>query len=704
MAYRLGVDIGGTFTDFALLGDRLEPIGVHKRLTTPNDPAEAVVLGAEELLARHGIDFADLAALVHGTTLVTNATIERHGAITGMLVTKGFRDVLDIGKEQRYDLFDLRLKFPMPIVPRHLRREVDERVGFDGRVERPLDLAQALADVEELVREAGIEALAIGLLHSYANPKHEHQLGEAVGQAFPQLYVTLSAVVCPFMREFERWTTATVNAFTQPLVDRYLASLEQGLRARGFVGGFSVMTSSGGMATPDMARRFPVRLIESGPAAGALMSARHARSLARPRVLAFDMGGTTTKGALIVDGEPLARQEIEVARVHAFKKGSGLPIRIPVIDMIEIGSGGGGIAAVDGRGVLCVGPLSAGALPGPAAYALGGDRPTLTDANLVLGYLDPDFFLGGRMRLDAAAARAAVQTGVAAPLGLELTRAAWGIHETANEDVARAFRVHAAEHGFDYRRAAMLAYGGSGPIHALRIAHKLRVPEVIFPAAAGVMSAFGLLVSPLRYELLQTDRVLLADLAAEAFEERFAALEARVVQVLAAAGADSATLARSRRLCMRYRGQGYEIEVALPSGLPPAEVLARLPELFAERYRAVFSLSFLEQPLEIVHWLALASAPEPRIEMVPAPPRSDSAAGGGQPRPKGTRSAYAPEAGAFLPHLVYDRYALKAGDRLQGPALVEENESTCLIGQSAHATVDGAGNLIASFDAGRVAT
>ncbi|MBM3490574.1 MAG: hydantoinase/oxoprolinase family protein [Alphaproteobacteria bacterium] len=692
MTYRLGVDIGGTFTDFALLGEGPRPVGVHKCLTTPADPAEAVLTGAGELLARHGLDFAALAGLVHGTTLITNATIERRGARTGLLVTRGFRDVLDIGKEQRYDLFDLRLRFPPPIVPRELRREVDERIGYDGRIEQPLDLAAALAAVGALVEQEGVEALAVGLLHSYANDTHERQLGEAVRSAFPGLHVTLSAEVCPFMREFERWTTATVNAYTQPLVDRYLARLEQGLRGRGFAGAFSVMTASGGMATTDMARRFPARLIESGPAAGALMSARHARALVRPWVLGFDMGGTTAKGALIVDGVPLVRHEIEVARVHAFKKGSGLPVRIPVIDMIEIGSGGGGIATVDGRGVLRVGPLSAGADPGPACYGRGGEWPTLTDANLLLGYLDPGFFLGGRMRLAVDRAAAAIERGVAAPLGLAATRAAWGIHETVNQDVARAFRVHAAEHAFDYRRAAMVAYGGCGPIHALRIARKLKLPEVIFPASAGVMSAFGLLASPLRYELLRTDRVLLAELDAEAYERRFQALEARILQVLEDAGAASTELAWQRRLSMRYRGQGYEIEVPLPADLPARETLARLPDLFAERYRAVFSFSFLEQPLEIVHWLAAATGPEPPLTVVRAPLPKPGA--GTPPAAKGERQAYAPETSGFVTHAVYDRYTLRPGERIGGPALVEENESTCLLGRRAEAVVDEAGNLI----------
>ena len=514
MTYRLGVDIGGTFTDFALFDESGSEIAVLKRLTTPADPSIAVIEGTAALLRREDVPMAQVETIAHGTTLVTNAVIERRGAKTGMLVTTGFRDILDMGFEQRYDLFDLRLTWPDPLVPRRLRREVRERVGHDGQVIAALDLESTRAAVRGLVESAGVEALAICFLHSYVNPVHEDAAGELVRAEFPDLHVSRSTEVFGNMREYERWTTATMNAYTQPMFARYIERLERGLADLGFGGRLLVMTSSGASIVPETARRFPVRALESGPAAGALMSAHHGRKLGFPDLLSFDMGGTTAKGALVRGFTALKQYDLEVGRVHEFKSGSGLPVKLPVIDMIEIGSGGGSLARVDERGLIRVGPKSAGADPGPACYAKGGTRPTLTDADVVLGYLDPEFFLGGEMRLDADAARAAIEEHVARPAGLDPIRAAWGVHEIANEDVARAFRIHASERGFDYRRSSMVAFGGSGPVHALAVARKLRIPRVIFPIGAGVMSALGLLVSPLGFEVSRSRRILLAGLDA----------------------------------------------------------------------------------------------------------------------------------------------------------------------------------------------
>ena len=495
MSHRLGVDIGGTFTDFALIDQDQGTVSIHKVLTTPEDPSAAVLRGAKELLDRDRLDIARIDMIVHGTTLVTNLAIERKGAVTGMLVTKGFRDALDIGKEERYEMSNLRLRFPQPVVPRPHRAEVAERTHFDGRIENELSLDEVRERTEGLIREFRIEALAVCFLHSYANPANEQSVRRLIESEFPDLYLSVSSEVSPFAKEFERWTTTTVNAYAQPMVDRYLHSLERGTAEMGFGGELFVMTSNGGMATPEIARRFPVRLIESGPVAGALMSAYHSRLIDQPKVLSFDMGGTTAKGTIINNHIPLRKDDMEIAHVYGYKKGSGLPLKIPVIDMIEIGAGGGSIARADPRGVIAVGPQSAGANPGPACYDLGGREATLTDANLALGYLNQDFFLGGSMALAPEEAGAAIRRNVADPLDLDLSRAAWGIHETVNEDVARAFRVHAARRGFDYRSCTMIAFGGSGPIHALRIARKLRIPRVVFPAGAGVMSAFGLLAS-----------------------------------------------------------------------------------------------------------------------------------------------------------------------------------------------------------------
>lgn len=692
MSYRIGVDIGGTFTDFALLNDATGRMMTHKQLTTPRDPSLAVLEGVETILRLHGVRMEAVTALVHGTTLVTNAIIERSGVPTAMLVTAGFRDILDIATERRYDLFDLRLAFPRPVVPRPLRLEVAERLDFTGEVLVPLDLDGVKAPFRELVGRYGVKSVAVCYLHSYVNPRHEALTRDWIEQEFPGLHVSASAEVFPFMREYERWTTTCLNAYVQPLVDHYLARLEAGLQALGFRGRFYVMSSSGGTLTPAVAGRFPVRLLESGPAAGALMSARHGRVLRTPQLLSFDMGGTTAKGCVIGDGGPLKRYDHEVARVHEFKRGSGLPVRIPVIDMIEIGAGGGSIAAVDERGVLRVGPRSAGADPGPACYGRGGREPTLTDANLLLGYLDPRSFLGGRMRIDRAAAEAAVALEVARPLNVDPLRAAWGIHEVINEDVARAFRVHASERGVDYRRCSMVAFGGSGPIHALRIARKLRIPRVICPLGAGVMSAIGLLLSPLSFELLRSRRVDLSDLPAAAFAAEFLSLEREATKFLPQDDAIANGIRVLRRLDMRYQGQGYEVDVPLPEDVELSAVIGQLPALFARSYERVFSVSFRDKPVEIVNWKVEAiAAPQADREhrLVSLAPAAAAEAR--------TQTAYFPEAGGFVECPVYDRYALAPGRAITGPALVEEQESTCVIGCQDTVRVDDHFNLVADI-------
>ena len=695
MSYRLGVDIGGTFTDFALLDDTRGRMSLHKRLTSPEDPAESVRIGTREILERDGIEIGRVDALIHGTTLVTNAIIERTGAVTGMLVTEGFRDVLDMAREGRYAVSDLRLRFPEPLVPRPRRLEVKERTLFNGRIEVALDLEDVHDRVGDLVREHKVETLAVCLLHSYANPAHEDRIQNLIRSEFPHLYVSVSSEISPFIREYERWTTTTVNAYAQPMVDRYLRALEDGLATMGFGGTLLVMMSNGGTATPDIARRFPVRLIESGPVAGALMSANHSRSLGIANALSFDMGGTTAKGTIIHDQVPLRKDQLEVAYVSGFMKGSGLPLRIPVIDMIEIGAGGGSIAKRDVRGIVAVGPASAGARPGPACYGLGGDEPTLTDANLVLGYLDPAFFLGGRMSLDAGRAEGAIERRLGKPLGLETKRAAWAVHETINENVSRAFRVHASQRGMDYRSCSMIAFGGSGPIHALRIARKLRIPEVVFPAGAGVMSAFGLLASPLNHEIVKTDQVVLDDLTADEFDRRFEAITRQASAYLTAAGTEVAAITIDRRLDIRYLGQGYEVEVALPGDLALAETLRLVPELFRRNYEEVFSTAFGDMALEIVNWKVRVGGETP--SMGPSGYHVDGFGRASADRPaiKSRRRAYVPEQEDLVECPVYDRYALTPGTSFEGPALVEENESTGMIGAGDSVTIDEHHNLIA---------
>jgi N-methylhydantoinase A len=691
--YRVGVDIGGTFTDFCLLDESDWTAQTHKRLTTPADPSEGVIEGMRVLLEEAGIGAGEVDVVVHGTTLVTNAVIERRGSPTAMLVTRGFADLVTIGRERRYDLFDLSIGFPSPIVPRPLRFEVGGRLRSDGTVLETLELGPVEAPLREAIERAGIRSIAICFLHSYANAAHETAAADWVRERFPGLSVCSSADVFPFMREYERWTTTCINAYVQPVVDEYLDRVESGLSGLGFRGHFLVMNSSGGTLTGATARRYPVRLLESGPAAGALMSASHGRSLGLSRLLSFDMGGTTAKGCIIQDGAPLKRYDLEVARVHEFKRGSGLPVKIPVLDMIEIGAGGGSLASIDERGVVRVGPQSAGASPGPACYGRGGGRPTLTDANLVLGYLGASSFLGGRMNLDEAAARAAIQDSIAAPLQLGLMQAAWGIHEVINEDVARAFRVHASERGVDYRRCSMVVFGGSGPLHGARIARKLRIPRIVCPMGAGVMSAFGLLVSPVGFEVARSRRVDIAELTNQTFDAQLEALGEELSALLAEAGVARPDIRKRYRLDLRYQGQGYEIEVPVAEE-GPGHPLDRLTDDFATEYRRLFGLTFDDRPIEVVNWKIEAQGPKPQADR---PYRLRVAASAAAR--KGTRNMWIPGSSDFRPCPVFDRYSLRPEDVIEGPALVEEAESTCVLHEGDRLTVDAALNLVLTVGA-----
>ncbi len=689
MKYRIGVDIGGTFTDFALFDDVLGVVHTHKRLTTPDNPSRAVIEGLQVLIETASVSLSDVSSIVHGTTLVTNAVLEKNGSPTAMLVTQGFRDVLDIAFERRYDLFDLRIRFPEPIVPRSRRFEVPERMGYDGKTITVPDFKNIGEAIEKAIRQDRIEAIAVCFLHSYIDPSHENAAAEWLANEFPNLAVSTSADVFPFMREYERWTTACINAYVRPVVDRYLDSIEQGLSGLGFTGSFLIMSSSGGTLTPAVARRFPVRMIESGPAAGALMSAKHGRSLDLQQLLSFDMGGTTAKGCIVQGGRPLKRYEIEVARVHEFKKGSGLPIRIPVIDMIEIGAGGGSIAEVDPRGTISVGPRSAGALPGPACYGQGGRLPTLTDANLVLGYLASNSFLGGQMQLDLNSARQAIDNEIAIPLGVTLERAAWGIHDVINEDVARAFRVHASERGLDYRRCSMVAFGGSGPVHAVRVARKLKIPRVIIPWGSGVMSAFGLLASPIGFELVRSLRIRLDALTPKSFNAELARLSEETSDLLIKSGVQYSQIRTLFCLDMRYVGQGYEIEVDLPENIGE-DTFSSLPGLFHEAYSKVFGMIFDDRDIEIVAWKVDAQGPLQGQD-------TDYALATGKQSSialKGMRPGYMSDCDGFVDCAVYDRYVLSPGDSVKGPAMIEEHESTCVLGSADIGFIDDKRNLV----------
>ena len=707
MRARLGVDIGGTFTDLVVIDEATGTARVGKVLTTTKDPAHGVEEGIHALLDEAGVRSDAVRAVVHGTTLATNALIERKGAKIALLTTEGFRDALEIRREGRYDMYDLFIDPPAPLVPRHLRREVPERLLADGSILKTLDEAAARRALAELARE-GVEALAICLLHAYVNPAHERRLSEIAREVSPGLSVSCSSEVVPEIREYERASTTCANVYVAPLMARYLEDLERRLAALGIDGQLYIMQSSGGTALPPLARRLPVRLVESGPAAGALAAAQAARERHEPKLLSFDMGGTTAKACVIDDGVPLVGREFEVARADRFKKGSGLPIRVPVIELIEIGAGGGSIARVDRMGLLKVGPDSAGADPGPACYTLGGRHPTVTDADLLLGYLDAEFFLGGRMRLDREAAHRVVGEHVARRLGLDVTGAAWGIHRVVNENMAAAARIHGIERGRDLRQYPLFAFGGAGPVHCWQVAKILKVPRILIPFGAGAMSAYGLLAAPLAFDFVRTGRQRLDRADWPAINRLFAEMEEEGRALLARAGVAPADIHISRIAEMRHAGQGHEVECAMPLGALSTESLPTITASFENAYRTLYHRLPHGVPIEALNWRLTVSGPQPSTGLsrrsepgraLIRPPsvhasRTAPTTTGSARATKGARQAYFAEVGGFVETPVYDRYALHAGAEFAGPAIVEERESTAVVGPGARCRVDDGFGLV----------
>ena len=562
--FGLGIDVGGTFTDIVAYDPATGRQASHKQLTTHADPSRGVMAGIDRLLADNDIAPSAIGRVVHATTLFSNAVIERKGAPTGLITTRGFRDTLEIGRERKYELYDINIVKPAPLIPRHLRLEVPERMAVDGSVRLPLDEAALLDAVAKLAGE-GVGSLAIVFLHSYANPRHERQALEAIAARHPTLALSASVDVAPEIREYERVSTTAINAYIKPLAERYLSSLAAQVAARGIAAPLLLMLSNGGLTNIEEAKRTPVQLLESGPAAGALVAARLGAGDGGAHVLAFDMGGTTAKLSIIDDGRPTVAYSFEVARERRFIEGSGLPVRISTLELIEIGAGGGSIARLDDIGLLKVGPASAGSEPGPAAYGRGGKLPTVTDADLVLGLLDPAYFLGGTMPIDLEAAKAALAP-LAERAGLSVTDLAWGIHDLVNENMANAARVHIAEHGKDPRRYTLLATGGAGPVHAYYVAKKLGLKRLIAPRAAGVASALGLLIAPARVDRVATvarelDRIQWPDL-----EATFREMETKAKAVLAATLPEGAAPAIARLADIRYVGQASELVVPLPAG------------------------------------------------------------------------------------------------------------------------------------------
>ena len=682
--WRIGFDIGGTFTDFILLDSERSTIRLHKCLTTPEDPSVGALEGLDQLMANAGVSLAEVGDIVHGTTLVTNALIERRGAKLGLITTRGFRDVLEMGTEQRYDIYDLFLQYPEPLVPRRRRIEVSERMDRDGNPVVPLDLEAVRAAARQLVA-AGVEAIAVCFLHAYRNPAHEREAGNAIRALFPELAVSLSSAVVAELWEYQRFTTTCANAFVQPLMDRYVRRLERELWQRGFRGALYLMHSAGGLVSPETARAFPIRLLESGPAGGGLATAFFGKVAGKSDVISFDMGGTTAKACLIEGGHAAVASEMEAARVHRFKKGSGLPIKAPVIDMIEIGAGGGSVAEIDGVGLLRVGPHSAGADPGPACYGRGGMDPTVTDANLLLGYYDPGFFLGGRMALDRDAAEAAL-TRVGAKLGLTAVEAAWGIHRTVTESMAAAARIHIVEKGKDPRRYAMVGFGGAGPAHAAGVARILGVSEVLIPPASGAASALGFLAAPLSFEQVRSHPLLLDEPeAALHIDAVLRELEAETRARLVAAGVAAADIVTERSADMRLLGQIHEINVGLPSGRIERASMPAIRQAFATAYAGRYTSVYDGVAVQLVSLRVRCRGPLPSLTLTQADTASSGAAR------KGARRAYFD--GGFVETPVYDRYALTPGSEIVGPAIIEEREATTIVAPGDAVVVDAAGTL-----------
>ncbi len=681
---RIGVDIGGTFTDIVL--ERGEARFTAKVLTTPDAPEEGVRQGLAQAMEAGGAAPEDVALVIHGTTLATNALIERKGARTALVTTEGFRDSIEMGTESRFEQYDIEMEKPVPLVPRHLRFPVPERLDASGAALLPLD-EDALAAIAARLAAEGVESAAVGFLHSYVNPAHERRARAVLQEALPDLPVTLSSEAAPEMREYERFSTACANAYVQPLMARYLRGLERGLRARGFACPLFVMLSGGGVTDVETAIRFPIRLVESGPVGGAVFASDVARRCGLDRVLSFDMGGTTAKICLIDDAQPTTTRTFEVARAHRFLKGSGLPLRVPVIEMVEIGAGGGSIAAVDRLGRIAVGPESAGADPGPACYGRGGAAPTVTDADVALGRIDPAEFSDGRIALDAAAAEEALTRDMGAPLGLEPRMAALGTSEVVDENMASAARVHAIEIGATLGERAMIAFGGAAPLHAARLAEKLDMDRVLIPTAAAVGSAVGFLCAPVAYEVVRSAYQVLSAFDADAANRVLEEMRREAAAVVAR-GAPGAPTVEHRAAYMRYLGQGHEVAVPLPRRVWGADDAGVVRAAFETAYEGLYGRIIPKLDLEIVSWsVEVTTVPAAPARPEPPPPAPP-------PPARGTRPVLDPGTGEMVEAAVYRRAEFAPGASVDGPALIVETDTTAVVSTAFAASVDALGTIV----------
>ncbi len=683
---RIAVDIGGTFTDGVAEEVPGGRIWVGKLLTTPDDPGRAVsdvTLALLNQIAGDGgkTDPGQVSEVVHGTTLVTNTIIERNGVKSGLIVTKGTKDALDIAREVRYDLYDLNLELPDPLVPARLRHETSERLDAQGKVLTPLDEKEIVSLVGKLKKQ-GVDAIAVCLLHAYVNDAHEKKIKRLIKKHLPGVSVSISSEVAREIREYERMSTTTANAYVQPLMEKYLARLEGRMREIKIPGPLRIMVSSGGFTSSKAAAEVPILLLESGPAGGVLSAVNAGMQNKVKDVLAFDMGGTTAKACVSVNGEPALAHSFEAGRVHRFKKGSGLPILIPSIDLIEIGAGGGSIAHVNQLGLLNVGPQSSGAQPGPACYGQGGKDATVTDACLSLGYLDPDNFLGGEMKLDTGLANKALGS-LAKKLGMKTNDVAWGIYNVVCENMAAAARVHIAEKGLDPRTFTMVATGGAGPVHAVEVAAKLQIKKVMCTIAAGAGSCLGLLAAPARVDRSWSKVALVDDINWNEVKRVLGRLHKEASDELGSAGARGEKITWTIGVEVRYAGQGNTVQVDLPYKNVGPGMAKKLVAQFEERYKQLYGQTVPNAVPQAVTWRLTGSSDVKTRNFTLADRRHAPGKGKKKAAPIGKRPVWLPEKGKFGDVPVYHRYSLAAGTKLKGPLVLQERESTVIVARPA---------------------
>ncbi len=687
--YRLGCDIGGTFTDFVLLNDRTGEIQINKCLTTPSDPSDAVEQGIRQLEEVTPDFVKDLEEVIHGTTLVINSIIERKGAKTGLITTKGFRDVLELGREIRYAPYDIFADFPEPLIHRRFRLEVDERVRSDGTVIKPLDRGEAKDVVRRLI-SMGVESIAVCLLNSFEYPSHELMIKEIIEDEAPEISVSISYEVLPQIREYERTSTTVTNAYVKPLTGRYLSRLSDRLASIGFEGKLFIMLSSGGITSVETAAEFPVRIIESGPTAAVISGQYYGKLFDIPEMFCFDMGGTTAKSCLIQKGVAGVVPTFEVGRVQRFMKGSGLTIQVPVVDLMEIGAGGGSIAKVSKMGTLQVGPESSGADPGPICYGRGGTEPGITDADLLLGYLDENYFLGGEMKLDREAARLGIEEKIARPLGVSFIQAIWGIHDLINETMAGAAKTHIAEKGGNPKIVTVAAFGGAGPVHAYGLAKKLGAPRLLVPPNAGVGSALGFFTAPRAFDMVRSHKVALKEADFSEIEKIYQGMETEGGRTLQKSG-EAEDIRFERSVDARFVGQGSETTVSISEKSFTDVNREDVRNRFDETYKRLYGRTYPDSPVEFINFRIRASLPERLLQLPKIKPADEGISI--DDAVKGQRKAYSGIIRDFIPYTVYDRYRLFPDAKFQGPAIIEERESTVIVGEDATVSVDEYGFL-----------